>query len=131
VELRPGLTGEARTVVDASNIASAYGSGSIDVFSTPAMIGLMENAARNCVDPNLPSGSITVGTRVDVRHLAATPVGMTVVARAELTQVDGRRLVFTVTASDGSETIGDGTHERAIVDAARLLARASAKSTPG
>ena len=131
MEIQPGLVGEAQTVVDSHNVASAYGSGSIDVFSTPAMIALMENAARACVDQHLPQGSISVGTRVDVRHLAATPVGASVTARAELIEVDGRRLVFRVTASDPTETIGEGAHERAIVDAARLLARANAKSSSG
>jgi fluoroacetyl-CoA thioesterase len=131
VEVQPGLVGEAQTVVDSHNVASAYGSGSIDVFATPAMIALMENAARACVDQHLPQGSISVGTRVDVRHLAATPVGAPITARAELIEVDGRRLVFRVTASDPAETIGDGTHERAIVDAARLVARAKAKSSSG
>jgi fluoroacetyl-CoA thioesterase len=131
VELQPGLVGEAQTVVDSHNVASAYGSGSIDVFATPAMIALMENAARACVDQHLPQGSVSVGTRVDVRHLAATPMGAPVTARAELVEVDGRRLVFRVTASDPAETIGDGTHERAIVDAARLVARASAKTSSG
>jgi fluoroacetyl-CoA thioesterase len=127
VDLEPGMAGEARAVVDGTNVASAYGSGSIDVFATPAMIALMENAARNCVDPHLPEGSISVGTRVDVRHLAATPMGMSVVAHAELIEVDGRRLVFRVTASDQTEMIGDGTHERAVVDLERLLARARSK----
>jgi fluoroacetyl-CoA thioesterase len=131
VEIQPGLVGEAQTVVDSHNVASAYGSGSIDVFATPAMIALMENAARACVDQHLPQGSVSVGTRVDVRHLAATPMGAPVTARAELVEVDGRRLVFRVTASDPAETIGDGTHERAIVDAARLVARASAKTSSG
>jgi fluoroacetyl-CoA thioesterase len=127
-ELQLGLIGEAHVAVDATNLASAFGSGSVDVFATPAMIALMENAARACVDRLLPAGSISVGTRIDVRHLAATPPGVEVDARAELIEVDGRRLVFRVTASDPTETIGEGTHERTIVDAARLLSRASLKS---
>ena len=128
VNLQPGQVGEARITVDASNVASAYGSGCIDVFATPAMIALMENAARACVDPHLADGSVSVGTRVDVRHLAATPIGLVVEARAELIQVDGRRLVFRVTATDPTEVVGEGTHERMIVDSTRLLARANAKS---
>lgn len=127
-ELRAGLIGEAETSVDRAQLASALGSGGIDVFATPAMIALMEKAARACVDHLLPHGAISVGTSIDVRHLAATPPGVQVRARAELIQVDQRRLVFQVTAADPTETIGEGTHERAIVDAARLLARATAKS---
>jgi fluoroacetyl-CoA thioesterase len=130
VELQPGLIGEAHATVDATNLASAYGSGSVDVFATPAMIALMENAARACVDRLLPPGSISVGTRVDVRHTAATPPGVEVNARAELIEIDGRRLVFRVSASDATEPIGDGTHERMIVEAARLVSRAAAKSPP-
>lgn len=126
--VQPGLVGEAHTLVDDSNVASAYGSGAVDVFATPAMIALMEGAAASCVAPFLPSGSVSVGTRVDVRHLAATPVGVLVTARAELIEVDGRRLVFQVSASDSVEVIGEGTHERMIVDLNRLLARASSKA---
>ena len=126
-ELRPGLVGEVETLVDQAQLASALGSGGLEVFGTPALIALMERAARQCVEHLLPSGTITVGTRVEVRHLGPTPPGATVRARAELLHVEGRRLVFQVSAFDAAETIGDGTHERAIVDAARLLARAEAK----
>jgi fluoroacetyl-CoA thioesterase len=128
-ELRPGLVGEVETIVDRAQLASGVGSGTIDVFATPAMIALMEHAARACVDHLLAPGSISVGTRVDVRHIAATPPGVAVRARAELMDVDQRRLVFRVTATDPAETIGEGIHERAIVDSARLLARANAKAT--
>lgn len=123
-----GLVGEVTLVVAPAQLASAYGSGAIDVLATPAMIALMEDAAARAVQPALPSGAITVGTRVDVRHLAATPPGVEVRARAELVEVDGRRLVFRVEAFDPTEQIGEGTHERAIVDPARLLARAQAKA---
>jgi predicted thioesterase len=128
-DLRPGLVGEVGLLVESSHLASSLGSGSIDVFATPAMIALMENAAQTCVAPYLPQGSVTVGTSINVRHLAATPPGLEVRARAELTEVEGRRLVFHVTASDRVDLIGEGTHERAIVDPARLLARATAKSS--
>ncbi|MDQ3811847.1 MAG: thioesterase family protein [Chloroflexota bacterium] len=125
---RPGLIGEAETIVDRAQLASSYGSGLIDVFATPAMIALMEQAAQASVEHVLAPGATSVGTHVEVRHLAATPLGMHVRARAELIEVDGRRLLFRVSAADAVETIGQGTHERAIVDSARLLARASAKS---
>jgi predicted thioesterase len=91
------------------------------------MIALMESAALRAVQPFLPEEQTTVGVRIDVRHIAATPVGMQLHARAELTEVDGRRLVFHVEAFDAHEKVGEGTHERMIVDPARLLARAQAK----
>ena len=127
--LRVGLVGQARRVVDGSVLASAVGSGGLDVFSTPSLIALMENAAREAVEPLLAAEQTTVGVRVDVRHLAATPPGAEVHARAELMEIDGRRLVFRVEAFDAQEKIGEGTHERAIVDPSRLLARAQAKRT--
>ena len=125
--LEVGLVGEARVAVDRSNVASTFGAGNVDVFATPAMIALMENASANAVDHLLPAGSVTVGTAVDVRHLAATPIGLEVRARAEVVQVDGRRLVLRVEAFDPVEKVGEGTHERAVVDLQRLLARAAAK----
>src|ERR1044071_5446171 len=97
-------------------LANAVGSGGIAVLSTPSMIGLMEGAAHNVVAPLLSDGQVTVGTRVDVRHLAAMPSGVAVRTRAELLEIDGRRLVFRVEAFDAREKIGEGTHERAIVD---------------
>jgi predicted thioesterase len=128
--LAVGLVGERRAVVDGSNVASAVGSGGLEVFATPSLIALMEDAARSAVDPLLGDGQVTVGVRVDVRHLAATPLGGEVRARAELVEIDGRRLVFRVEAFDAQEKVGEGTHERAIVDPRRLLARAQAKLQP-
>jgi fluoroacetyl-CoA thioesterase len=125
--LSVGLVHELTTTVQPNMLARAVGSGGIDVLSTPSMIGLMEGAALNAVAALLTDGQITVGTRVDIRHLAATPLGMTVRARAELLEIDGRRLVFRVEAFDAQEKIGEGTHERAIVDPQRLLARVSQK----
>jgi fluoroacetyl-CoA thioesterase len=127
VELRVGLVGEASTVVERANLATAFGSGAIDVFATPALVALMEQAASLAVEPTLAEGMITVGTRVDVRHLAATSAGDTVRARAELVEIDRRRLVFRVEAHDSAEQVGAGTHERMIVDRQRLLERAHAK----
>jgi len=127
VTLTSGLIGESHATVDASMLASALGSGAIQVLSTPSMIALMESAACRAVESVLPPGQTTVGTRLDVRHLAATPVGLGVRARAELLEVDGRKLTFHVEAFDSQEKIGEGTHERAVVDPSRLLARAAAK----
>ena len=125
--LAVGTVGELTTVVQPEMLANAVGSGGIAVLSTPSMIGLMEGAAHNSVAALLPDGQVTVGTRVDIRHLAATPLGMQVRARAELVEIDGRRLVFHVEAFDEQDKIGEGTHERAIVDPARLLARVTQK----
>jgi fluoroacetyl-CoA thioesterase len=125
--LAAGLTAELTATVERSSLASTVGSGGLDVFSTPALIALMENAARSAVEPLLPADQTTVGVRVDVRHLAPSPPGEQIRARAELIEVDGRRLVFHVEAFDSHEKIGEGTHERMVVDPARLLARAQAK----
>jgi predicted thioesterase len=123
--------GEARRMVDASMLASALGSGSLDVFATPAMLALMELAACQALEGHLTPGQTSVGTRLDVAHLAPTPPGVEVRARAELVEVDGRRLVFRVEAFDHQERIGEGSHERALVDPQRLLARANAKRAAG
>jgi len=97
------------------------------VFATPMMVTIMENAALNAVRDYLDPGESAVGTVVNVRHLAATPVGHQVTAEAVVTKVDGRRIEFTVTARDETEEIGDGTHERMVVDMARLDQRLKAK----
>ncbi|MBN2303586.1 MAG: thioesterase family protein [Anaerolineae bacterium] len=125
--LQPGLTGEVTITVTDDLTAVAFGSGTVRVYGTPALIALLEEAAIRAVHDHLPDGQITVGTRLDVQHLAATPVGMTVTATATLKEIDGRRLVFEVEASDAVERIGAGTHERFIVDLARFQAKVNAK----
>lgn len=119
--LEVGMKWEASTTVKDSNTAVAYGSGGVDVFATPAMIGLMEKAALELADKVLPSGQTTVGTLVNVKHMAATPVGIKVTARAELLEIDGRRLVFKVEAWDEKEIIGSGVHERYIITLDKFL----------
>lgn len=126
MSLSPGLTGEAETVVVHENTAAAVGAGGVEVFGTPMMIALMENAAWKAVAEQLDPGYVTVGTVVNIRHLAATPLGQKVRASAELTEVDGRRLVFHVTAYDEKQKIGEGQHERFIVHLERFLDRMSA-----
>lgn len=121
--LQTGLTYTAETVVTDKNTAASYGSGSVDVFATPAMVALMENAARHAVGPALPEGSTTVGTAVDITHTKATPMGRTVRATATLTAVDGRKLTFRVEAHDDEGLIGAGTHVRAVVDMERFRAK--------
>ena len=121
--LAVGMRGEASLVIGEAQTAMAFGAGGVRVLGTPVMIGLMENAAWRLVQPELHDGETTVGTLVNVRHLAATPVGDTVVATAELIEIDGRRLVFHVTARDSRQLIGEGTHERARVMLDRFLTR--------
>lgn len=133
-KLQPGLVGESTLVVQAQHTASHLGSGShgVDVLATPVMIGLMEDAARHLVDSRLEPGQMTVGANLNINHLAATPIGMRVTARAELTAVDGRWLTFKVEAHDDQEKIGDGTHTRAIINLDRFMAKAREKAAnPG
>jgi predicted thioesterase len=126
-ELAPGLTGEKTIRVEQKHTARHLGSGGVDVFATPSMVALMEEAALGSVDPLLPAGQLTVGYSLDVRHLAPTPPGMTVTARAELLAVDGRMLSFRVEAFDEREKIGEGTHVRAVISLDRFSARLAAK----
>ena len=125
--LSPGMTGEATVVVTRENTAAAVGSGGVDVFATPMMVALMEMAALRLVQPHLAEGETTVGTIVNVKHTAATPLGMSVRAVARLDAVDGRRLVFTVEAYDDREKIGEGTHERFVVQLQKFLDRVNKK----
>jgi predicted thioesterase len=122
-----GLTGEATVVVVPENTARHMGSGTVAVFASPEMVRLMERAAVNALKEHLAPGQQSVGTMVNVKHLAATPLGATVTARAELLSVDGRRLMFKVSADDGTELIGEGTHERALIDLAKFEQRVAAK----
>lgn len=119
--LHTGLTGEATTTVIHENTAAAVGAGGVEVFGTPMMIALMENAAWRAVAEQLDEGQVTVGTLVNVRHLAATPLGQRVRATAELIEIDRRRLVFQVEAYDEKQKIGEGLHERFIVNLDRFL----------
>jgi predicted thioesterase len=121
--LTVGMRGEASLVVGEAQTAAAFGAGGVLVLGTPMMIGLMENAAWQLVQPELPEGESTVGTLVNVRHLAATPMGGHVVATAELIEIDDRRLVFRVSARDDTQLIGEGTHERFRIVLERFLAR--------
>lgn len=127
-ELVPGLTGESETVVTEADTAARLGSGTVPVLGTPALVALMEAAAVRALVDHLPAGQTSVGGRIDVRHLAPTPVGMRVRARAELITVEGRRLVFHVEAWDEVEPIGKASHERFVVRAERFEAKAKAKT---
>ncbi len=126
--LRVPMHGEARTRVTGDNTALKFGSGKVDVFGTPAMIALMEEASINTVDKNLPEGFATVGIEFSIKHIAATPKGMNITASAELTEIDGRRLTFKVEAFDEVEKIGEGRHQRYIIELDKFKCRAHGKS---
>ena len=118
-----GLSFTATTTVNQNNTAKALGSGDMDVFATPAMVALMENAARTAVAPHLEAGQTTVGTQITTSHIKASALGATISATATLTAVDGRSLTFAITAREGDKVIGEGTHTRFIVDRERFLAK--------
>jgi fluoroacetyl-CoA thioesterase len=126
-EIKIGLTGELSEIVTDELTASALGSGLVPALATPAMIALMENASVSAIREYLEVGETSVGIEVNVKHFAATPVGMRVRARAEVLSVDKRRVTFRVEAWDGKERIGEGTHVRAIVDEARFKERIAQK----
>lgn len=128
MELNIGLKGRAETTVTPDNTAQAVGSGLVPVFATPYMIALMEGAAVNAVQAALAPDEGTVGTRLDVTHDAATPIGLKVWAEAELVAVEGRKLTFSVAAYDEREQIGGGTHERFVIKPEKFVARAEAKA---
>jgi fluoroacetyl-CoA thioesterase len=121
VVLLPGLSADFTHLVSTPDTASHWGSGTLDVFSTPALVGLMESAAVIALRDALPLGQTTVGVQISVRHLAATPVGVLVHARAELVAVEGRKLTFRIQAWDDSELIGEADHQRFIIDEARFM----------
>ena len=125
--LTEGLTNLNTVIVTESLTASALGSGDLPVLATPAMIAGMENVCMNCVKEHLEDGQTTVGTRISVSHLSATPVGDTVTYTCALNEVDGRSLRFIVCAFDSAGKIGEGIHERFIVTSDRFLEKAKAK----
>lgn len=124
-----GIKGSCSILADESTSAKIMGSGTLDVFATPAMTALMEKTAWQSIAPYLQEGQGSVGTRLDITHDAATPLGMTVTCSSELIRIDGRRLVFEVTASDDKEIIGRGIHERFIIDNDKFLTKTAAKHT--
>lgn len=125
--VRPGLTGSVETTVASEHTAPFVGSGQIAVLATPVMINLIEAAALNAVEHLLPAGYQSLGIHLDVRHFAATPVGLRVTATAEVVMVEGRTISFRVEAHDEREPIGDGTHERVVVSVARFDERVRRK----
>ncbi len=125
--LQIGIKGTATTMVDETNTAKTIGSGALEVFATPAMIALMEKSACNCINDYLDEDSGSVGTLVNITHVSATAMGVEVEAVSELTEIDGRKLVFTVTATDKFGVIGKGTHERFIINNDKFMAKLNLK----
>jgi Predicted thioesterase len=121
--LKIGLSHTSTTTVNDSNTARTYGSGGLDVFATPAMIGLMENAAMTAVENDLPEGSSTVGAHISTSHIKPSKLGAMIKATAVLEEIDGRKLTFKVSACDDEGIIGEGTHIRYIVDIERFMAK--------
>jgi fluoroacetyl-CoA thioesterase len=124
-----GARGSFNLLVTPDHLANRFKDATLPpVLATPVMIMVMENAALNAIKPFLGAGKSALGTRVDVRHLAATPAGRRVTGEAEVTRVDGRRIEFTIRARDGDEEIGIGTHERMVIDLAKFAERLKTKS---
>ncbi len=130
MELQTGITGKKSITVTEEKTAQAISSGTLPVLATPIMIALMEDVAKECVAPYLADGQSTVGILVNIRHVSATPVGMEVSCEAKLVEKDGRRLVFEVRAYDAAGVIGEGTHERFVVDNEKFMAKVEGKNRP-
>ncbi len=129
--IHPGLTGSAEIVVGPEHTAPRIGSGRIAVLAPPVMINVIEAAALEAIESLLPAGHQSLGIHLDVRHFAATPVGLRVTATAQVTGVEGRTVSFRVEARDEREVIGDGTHQRVVVNVARFDERVQRKIATG
>ena len=123
--LEVGMKGNAETVVTLDNTAKAFTSGALEVFATPAMISLMEETCWKMIQPELEEGLGSVGTKVDVSHLAPSAIGMTVMCEATLINIDGRKLTFEVVCSDENGMVGMGTHERFIINNEKFMQKAN------
>ena len=127
MELKTGIRNSKELTVTEDMTAASAGSGGQPVFSTPHMVALMETTAWSSVEPYMDEGKSTVGTHLDIAPLSASPVGAQVRSESELVEIDGRRLVFRVSASDDAGLIGEGMHERFIIDIEKFMARTEAK----
>ena len=125
--MKTGIRGEQMIIVTEQQTAKYLGSGELAVFATPCMIALVENTAYKSVQPFLDPGQGTVGTLLNVKHLAATPVGMEVRCETKLIEIDRKRLVFEVKAFDACGLIGEGTHERFVIDNQKFMQKANGK----
>lgn len=122
-----GIEFKTEIIVTENDTAKAVGSGELEVLATPKMCALMEESAYKCIAPYLENGASSVGTSLNIKHLSATPVGMKVTAVAKVTEVDGRRVVFSLSAYDESGAIGEGTHERFIVYSEKFVSKTYSK----
>jgi len=129
-QLKPGLKAEASLVVGPEHTAESVGSGKVGVLATPVMINVIEAAALAAVEPHLEAGHQSLGTYLEISHIAATPVGMQVTATAEIVKVDGRHVELKVRAQDEVEEIGSGMHHRIVVNVAKFDARVAKKVSP-
>ncbi len=127
-DIKTGMTGTATMIVGTNDTAPRVGSGKIAVLATPVMINLIEEAALAAIEDHLPDAMQSLGTHLDVSHVAATPVGMKVTAEARVIAVDGRSVIFDVRAEDADEVIGEGRHTRVVVTAEKFKARVDAKA---
>lgn len=125
--IEPGIKGYQETLVTEANVATNVGSGRVKVFATPMMIALIEKAACLSIDPYLEEGQSSVGTRIDVSHCSATPMGLKVWAETEVVEVDRRRVTFSVKAYDEKGLIGEGTHDRFVIDIEKFISKAESK----
>lgn len=127
MEITVGMKGLAETEVERQDTAYEVGSGDLLVYATPCMVALMEGAACDAIAEAIPEGKTSVGTMLNISHIAATPVGMAVRAEAEVTEVDGSTITFQITAYDEAGKIGEGTHKRAVITSQRFLDKVYAK----
>ena len=125
--MNAGLKHTVTEIVNENNTADKVGSGLLPVYATPSMIALMEKCASECVAPYLEEGKASVGTMLNVKHLSASPIGIKITCNATLTEVDDRRLVFSLEAFDEKGLIGEGTHERFVIDTERFMAKCNSK----
>lgn len=125
--LEVGLKGELTEIVNEGNTAAMLGSGGLNVYATPAMILLMEKTSWTIAEKELEEGLTTVGTSIDIKHTSASPIGSNITCKSELVEVDRKRLVFHVEAHDDCGMIGEGTHERFIIDSDKFMAKTQAK----
>ena len=127
MDISIGMKGKVSSLVEREDTALEVGSGSLLVYATPCMVALMEGAACEAIAEALPEGKTSVGTALNISHLAATPVGLEVYAEAEVTEVDGNTITFALTAYDETGKIGEGTHKRAIITTQRFLDKVYSK----
>ena len=127
MEIKVGIKNRVDDVVTVNNVASAIGSGGISVYATPWMVALMEKASLTAIAPFLDKGFDSVGTKISTSHLSATPIGMKIYAEAEVIEVDRKRIVFSVKAYDERGLIGEGEHERFIIDTEKFLEKTNKK----